>query len=123
MSVTRMQSPIHWFKCKGDVWCSLANLDLSTVTENGVYIIWASDENGAFVVRVGQGDIADRLSDHRNDETIAQYTASGGTLYVTWANLSQVHRNGVERFLFDKLEPAEGKRAPDVDPIQVNLPW
>ena len=125
MAKKRKPPRMQWIKCEGDIWCSLEHLDLSKVEETGVYIIWVSGRGaiGSHVVRVGQGKVSARLSEHRNDTNITRYSADGGTLYVTWASLSRIHRDGVERFLFDELEPIEGVRAPDVNPIQVNLPW
>jgi hypothetical protein len=45
--------------------------------------IW-HEGNPSRVVRIGQGDIAMRITAHRNDRVVTKYRASG-TLRVTWA--------------------------------------
>ena len=99
---------VKWLQCKnakgkGTHWCKLGTLDLSTVTEHGVYIIWTEASPGSRVVRVGQGDVADRLSAHRNDRKILKYGADD--LHVTWAVVPRKSRDGVERYLADTLSP------------------
>lgn len=108
-----------WQKCQGDVWGSFMNVDLSHAHFNnmeGVYIIWQG--NGP-VVRVGQGIIRDRLAAHRRDSAITAHQ----NLYVTWAPISSVYRDGVERHLANTLKPRVGDAFPNVNPIQVVLPW
>ena len=111
---------VQWKKCAGNVWCSLERVDLNTVEEHGVYIIWHGG-NPPSAVRVGQGDVAERLAKHRLDPSITKHGLVG-ELFVTWASLPAIHRDGVERFLFDKYRPLEGDRAPLAAPIAVNLP-
>lgn len=112
-----------WVTCgKDHHWCDLENLDLKTVgSENGVYVIWYIDGEPR-AVRVGQGDVADRLNDHRNDAVITAYSKSG-RLLVTWARVDSDKIDGVERYLGDTLRPLEGPNFPDVKPIEVNPPW
>lgn len=113
---------VSWIKCTGNSWCPLQSVDLSNVRTTGVYIIWHAG-NPARVVRVGQGDIAARLTAHKNDSKITQY-AQRGTLYVTWASVPrQADRDGVERYLADTWNPLVGDAFPDVAPIAVNSPW
>ena len=71
------------------------------------------------VVRIGQGNIADRLTAHRQDRAILQHKANG--LYATWAAVPSQSVDGVERYLYDQYGPLAGERAPDVHPIAVNL--
>jgi hypothetical protein len=85
----------------------------------GVYIIWRSADRR--VVRVGQGAIADRLSAHRADPLILAHGLTG-ELLVTWAQVSPLYRDGVERYLGEYYKPLVGKVFPDVRPILVNLP-
>lgn len=82
----------------------------------GVYVIWQA--NGP-VVRVGQGNIRDRLAAHRQDEDINRYAS----LHVTWAPVSVFHRGGVERYLANVLRPVVGEAFPNVTPTPVLLPW
>ena len=78
---------LNWIKCTNDVWCTLANVNLSHEYFQGlegVYVIWhGGDGHSHNVVKVGQGVIADRLSSHRNDPEIQAYARNA--LYVTWA--------------------------------------
>lgn len=114
---------VQWNKCVGDIWCQLNNVDLkhSNFTHmEGVYIIW-HDGDEPTTVRVGQGVIRDRIAAHRKDPDVQAYAR--WTLYVTWAYVAQVHRDGVEAFLAEVLNPLIGERFPDRKPIPVNLPW
>ena len=108
---------VSWVKCGGN-WCSLKHLNLKGVTATGVYIIWY-DGNPGRVVRIGQGDIADRLSAHRKDSQITKY----GDLKVTWASVPPYQRDGVERYLADLWTPLVGDAFPAVPPIEVNSPF
>ena len=112
---------LHWIKCEGNTWCSLTKVNLSTVTEYGVYIIWHDGEYPN-VVYVGQGDVADRIDTHRGDHKITRHDQKG-TLFVTWASVSYSQRDGVERYLADKFSPLEGEHHPVATPIEVNSPW
>lgn len=111
---------VHWMTCQGGVWCSLNGVNLSSVNAHGVYIIWHKGNPGR-VVRVGQGDVANRLAAHRNDHAIQNYAAHG--LLVTWATVSAVQRDGVERYLADQWNPLVGDAFPQAAPIAVNSPW
>ena len=113
-----------WIKCGGDAWCPLANVDLDSYKGvNGVYVIWNPKikSRGSNVVRVGQGDIEDRLTKHLKDPTITRYGKKD--LLVTWAVVEgRKARRRIERYLADELNPRVGSRFPDETPIQVNLP-
>ena len=114
---------VSWNKCQDDVWCDLLTVNLDHEHFNdmeGVYIIWHAGQNPA-TVRVGQGSIRDRLSEHRQEKEILAYQSYN--LYATWAQVAANQRNGVERYLAEKLNPKIGSRFPDVTPITVNLPW
>lgn len=114
-----MAMKLNWTKCgKDSHWCDLKNLDLTTVSGEGVYIIWHIG-NPSRVVRVGQGDIAKRLSEHRNNQQITRY----GQLRVTWAKVDARSRDGVERYLADTWKPLVGDAFPDVRAIEVNSPF
>lgn len=114
---------VAWMRCEGSQWCNLLHLDLSHPhfgNLEGVYIVWHGGP-GASVVRVGQGLIRERLSSHRADPQILAFAENG--LFATWAAVSHEYRDGVERFLAEKLRPKIGSAFPEVVPIQVNLPW
>ena len=112
---------VGWRNCGDDGhWCDLEKLDLVMKT-TGVYIIW-HEGNPSKVVRIGQGKIAERLAAHRNDPEITAYSKFG-PLLVTWAAVSAAQRDGVERYLADRLNPLVGDEIPYVEPIAVNNPW
>jgi hypothetical protein len=111
---------VHWIKCDGNNWCPFERVNLSGVNTTGVYVIWHGG-NPARTVRVGQGDIADRLTAHRNDSSVMNYRQHG--LWVTWAAVPHHQLDGVERYLSDLLKPLVGSRFPDVAPLAVNSPF
>ena len=114
---------LSWTKCHGDVWCKLSTVNLGHEhfdSMDGVYVIWHGGANPA-TVRVGQGIIRDRITDHRNNPEIQAYAQH--TLYVTWASVPSDSKNGVEIFLANRLQPLVGERCSDVNSIEVNLPW
>jgi len=118
-----MDLELDWRFCQGDQWCSFQNLDLDHShfdNMEGVYIIWHQGGEKPRAVYVGQGNIRDRISDHRTENNITQYAPHG--LYVTWAEVHPGNHDGVERYLAEVLAPLEGTNWPDVIPISVNLP-
>lgn len=111
---------VSWVKCEGDVWCLFDNVDLTDVATEGVYVIWHGGEN-PHAVYVGQGDVAERIEDHRTDLKITRHRDKG-KLFVTWASVSIFQRDGVERYLANELFPLEGEHHPQATPLAVNLP-
>ena len=114
---------LNWIKCKGGVWGPLNTVSLSHShfdSMDGVYIIWHGG-SAPKTVRVGQGNIRERLQAHRIDSEVQVYAHLG--LYVTWASVPKNSRDGVEAYLAQKLKPIVGERFPDVAHISVNLPW
>jgi hypothetical protein len=113
---------VTWIKSTAKEWLTLETFDISGVATVGVYIIWHGGQNPR-VVYVGQGDVKARLTAHRGDRRILAYRTSG-LLMVTWAEVSlAADRNGIERYLANRLSPLVGDSHPDVNPIEVNLPW
>ena len=114
---------LQWIKCVGDLWCTLltVNLDHSHFKDlKGVYIIWHGGTE-PWTVYVGQGQIADRLRAHRRDPNILKYTSDD--IFVTWAKVDVLLRDGVEHYLTHALEPKIGKTHPTAEKIPVNFPW
>lgn len=114
---------LNWIKCQGNQWCSLLNVNLSHdhfKNLEGIYIIWHSGEQ-PWTVYVGQGIISERLAEHRRDDRILGFSYHG--LFVTWTQLDDSFRNGVERFLIESLEPRIRTICPTASPVPVNLPW
>jgi hypothetical protein len=113
---------LDWGKYTSGEWCELTGLDLAQSHFDdleGVYVIWHAGLQPKWV-RVGQGNIRDRLGKHREDRDILAYKGLG--LFVTWAPVAVDFRNGVERFLGEKLNPLVGSRFPEAYPIPVNIP-
>lgn len=110
---------LQWIKYTDQSWIDLASVDLSNVTTTGVYVIWQSFKGGK-VVRVGQGDIKARLTEHRQNRWIMRH-AGNSRLLVTWASVNALALDGVKRYLAEKYSPIEGERFPDAQPIAVNL--
>ena len=110
---------VKWGKCGDDShWCDFKRLKLDSKTFDGlkgVYVIWSA---GDTIVRVGSGIIKDRITEHRKNKEITEYS----NLLVTWAKVSEDKMEGVEKYLADKYEPEVGERFPDETPISVNLP-
>ena len=108
---------LQWIKCNTDDWCNFLTLNLTSLGGvAGVYVIWRRADG--LVVRVGQGEIAQRISAHRLDRDITRFE----DLIVAWASVDARYRDGVERFLADQLAPVVGSGFPDVAPIAINLP-
>ena len=57
---------VAWVTSDQGSWCNFERVDLSGVDVFGVYVIWHEGNPGQ-IVRIGQGDIASRLSAHRSD--------------------------------------------------------
>ena len=118
--LTRPGRGLDWhYKDGRGQFFNLSGLDLNTpdLKCDGVYVIWHYDRNGNIVTTwTGQGFIKDRLTEHKREY-------AGRTRYVAWAEAPRSDdRHGIERFLFNTLNPTDTKRAPSVRPIRVNLP-
>lgn len=113
--------PLTWAQGRDGAWYKLEEVDLSDVVTTGVYIVWHEGNPGR-IVRVGQGDIAFRLREHRSDPAIHRYRQFG-TLRVTWASVSVVQIDAVERYFADRLRPQIWDRYPAVRPLEVNSPF
>ena len=111
---------LNWRKSiRGSNWINLQNLDLNMIEDIGVYVIRTGLRIGT-TLYVGQGLISQRLSEHRRTLKNDGYRMS--SLKVAWGSVPRLQRDGVERFLFNFFNPIKGQRAPDVEPIKVNLP-
>jgi len=114
---------LQWVKCESNQWCNFLTVNLSHAHFTGltgIYIIWHGGQN-AWTVYVGQGVIADRIAAHRQEKEILQYSHLG--LFVTWATVDAAYRDGVERFVAEKLQPRVGHQFPAASSVAVNLPW
>ena len=111
---------LSWMRCHGNDWCSFEYLACYLIDEEGVYIIWCEGKTNR-VVYVGQGDVRERLTAHRQDNELLA-CRKYGRLQVTWAFVPVLKRDGVERFLAESYKPLLSARLPSVWPIKVNLP-
>lgn len=112
-----MMAYLDWVKLPNGEWQYFATADISKDIF-GVYVI--SYGNAKKYVRVGQGIIQQRIQEHRQAPEITQYQNLG--LYVTWAKADKDQVDGMEAYLFQKLNPLVGERTPDCTLIPVNLP-
>lgn len=90
----------------------------TSLTDCGLYVIWQNSHPHR-VVRVGQGIIYSRISEHRSDRSILAHANPG--LLVSWARAEERHWDGIERFLADRYNPLVGDRFPNCAPIPVNV--
>jgi hypothetical protein len=118
---------LTWIKCQNEVWCKLNTVNLSHAHFDnmyGVYVIWHGGPKAA-TVYVGQGNIRERLTQHRTNPSIKEFDSLG--LYVTWAAVARPSCDGVEVYLAQQLKPKVGSSYPEAAPIPVpipvNFPW
>lgn len=120
----QLSTQLQWVKCDNStVWCGLNNVDLTSAHFDGmagVYVAWYSGANPQ-TLRVGQGNIRSVISALRSDGELQSY-ASQGSLLITWASAPADMRNGVEKYLIDRLAPKLGDTYPYRIPVLVNLP-
>lgn len=116
---------VQWAKnAANGEYLDLLRLDLGSAyfaaPRYGVYMIWYASPGGAKAIRVGQGNIAERLKAHRVDPQITSYS-SYGPLKVSWVLVGDDTDvlNGVEAFLYDYYKPLVGERIPGVTAIEV----
>ena len=98
---------LNWIKCgseeNGSRFCPLETVNLSNQNISGVYIIWHN--NTGIVLYIGQGNIKERLSAHRLDDSILQFRGTG-VLLTTWARVDDFEkRRQIERYLHNQLNP------------------
>jgi len=112
---------IDWCKCVLQSSCRLNLLNLNNEhfdNLTGVYVIWSGDDIRN-VVSVGQGIIRDELINMKIDKKVLGY---GPDLFVTWAAVPKNSMEGVEAFLYNKLNPMVQHSIMNNDLINVNLP-
>jgi type IV pilus assembly protein PilB len=113
---------LDWSTSQDGSWCDLFALDADAADFKGiegVYVLWhGGGEPG--MVRVGQGELKERLRFLRQDPGVLKFKEHG--LFLTWARVERKQRDGVERFLNERLRPALKAPVPKTAPISVNLP-
>jgi hypothetical protein len=111
---------LRWAKAK-DGWLPLALPWPSVIDAVGVCVIW-HEGNPSRVVRVGHGEIRERLHYHQEDPEVLAYSRFG-TLRVTWAAVPSDQVEGVERYLVEHWKPLVEDRPLKAVPIAVNSPF
>ena len=117
-----------WARCKNKEdktrhWCNFWKLKLDRMEgKSGVYVIWA-DSGFPYAIYVGQGDIADRIKDHRGERPFIKIRDDGEKMFVTWQPFTDNELDGREKYLADLLNPVIGQRHPrKAKPIKTDPP-
>ena len=113
-----IQLTVKWIKYRKQGWVKLNTLNLEKVKANGVFIIWKPKSKNN-VIRIGQGNIANKLQALRNDPKITRF---GSDLLVSWASIQLKYRDGVERYLYEQYSPVTSERMNCTPLVYVNLP-
>jgi hypothetical protein len=120
---------VKWVKnTQNNEWFDFLRLNLDAPYFNnkvGVYVIWYASPSAAKAIRVGSGNISERLKEHRANQEITKYS-SLGQLKVSWVVADSVQLRldeieGVESYLSRIYSPLVGGRFPNVTEIQINL--
>jgi hypothetical protein len=105
----------------GDGWWNFIKLNLTTVRDDGIYVVWLSGDPGR-VVCLGEGDIAAELKRRRESPAIVRY-ARVAPMWVTWACVPAPERAGVLRYLRAQFDPLVSDEPAGGMPVAVNLPF
>lgn len=114
---------VKWLKCQGNVWCDLYKLDLSNEYVKqieGIFVIWTGDLPKK-VLRIGSGNISRELTSLKRELQFQAFKHHG--LFVSWADVSALQRNGAIVYLIEELMPTLQKEQPTGIPFKINLPW
>jgi hypothetical protein len=120
---------VQWIKnSQNNDWFDFLRLNLDAPyfsNKRGVYVIWYTTASIAKVIRIGSGDIAERLKDHRSNPDILKFSDKG-QLKVSWVladgvTLLENEIEGVEKYLARVYSPLIGDRFPAGGEIQVTL--
>lgn len=121
-----MPKQVIWIKnAQNNDWFDLLRLNLDApyfIGKKGVYVIWYASPGSAKVVRLGQGNISERLKEHRLNDNIIKYS-SYGQLKVSWILLNDENElSGIEKYLARIYSPLVGDRYPDdIQEIPITL--
>lgn len=124
-----MVKQVKWVKNnQNGEWFDFLRLNLDAVYftgKTGVYAIWYTSPSSAKVIRIGSGNISERLKDHRTNQEIIKYS-SLGSLKVSWIiadsnPLLPSDIQGAELFLANKYNPLIGDRSLSVAEVPVSL--
>jgi hypothetical protein len=107
---------VTWFAA-----ADLRALDLADVAGSGVFVVWHGGLRPR-VIRVGCGDVAQRLAAFRDDSKMMAY-GHFGPLQVAWADVPEARARGVAKFLASRLRPMHADPLAAVTAIPVTLPF
>jgi hypothetical protein len=88
---------------------------------SGVLVVWHGGPRPR-VIRVGYGDIAQRLAAFREDPKLMSYGLFG-PLQAAWAKVPEDRMRGVAKFLVSRLRPMHSDPLAGVTAIPVTLPF
>lgn len=103
-----------WVKSTSGEWLDLLGLNLAgsyfATPRNGVYAIWYKTPSQSPVIKVGQGNIAERLAAERTNPEVLKFASLGPLKVSWWPADEQATRNGIEAFLSEKYSPILGSQ-------------
>ena len=122
-----MAVPLEWSRQNFSRSVDRAHeLLLPAVSGTGVYVIWyvqTHPERKPVCVYVGQGNISERLDEHRQDARILN-AIGGHVAQESFATINDPSlRDAAERYLANVLKPVVGCNHPNEVPAAVTLPY
>ena len=98
---------LTWSKCAGGEWCLLDAVDVASIDQHGVFVVWRPADLGRApgVLYVGRGPLRAKIEDCRRDPIMG---ASPG-LRVTWAAVDPRDVDAVAAYLYQQLRPLWGE--------------
>ena len=105
---------VYWNTLFLNQWHNINDIPL--ILSSGVYVIFNESE----VLYIGKSNnISGRLTHHKEN----LLTGENPPIYFTWADVTDTHIDGVERFLVEHYNPKYNLRIPNVQAVKVNLPF
>lgn len=120
---------VNWIKnTQNNEWFDFLKLNLEApyfIGKRGIYVIWYTTPSIAKVIRLGQGDISDRLKEHRQNFEITKFSNTG-QLKVSWIlvdnySVSEYDLNGIEQYLAKQYNPIVGVYPTNYSDVPVTL--
>jgi hypothetical protein len=118
-----MQTILDWKTLDSHNWTSFVDLDLQDSRLEGVtgiFFIWSRDLPYPQSIRIGQGNIRDRLIEMRNDPEVMAYQDKHP--YVAWCSPPQSQIDGIITFMYQERPPLVPAPYPQAAPIVANTP-
>ncbi len=116
---------IDWYRCKGNVWCQLNRVDQhhkNLEGVEGIYIVWYGFIEDKNIVKIGSGNITNKITELQKDIAIQAFNNFG--LFITWAEAPKGKFNSIVAFLNQTLKPKIPEASPKVLTVaKVNYPW